>query len=138
MTEHAKHFFKEPLLHFLLLGAAIFVVFDSVSKHAADVPDEIVVSQAKIGALADKFARTWQRTPDDAELNGLIQDFVRDEVAVREAAAMGIDRDDTAIRRRGVTGLAGRVSGTSSVATSRASPASAAERMNGAAKPADS
>lgn len=99
MTEHAKRFLKEPLLHFLLLGAAIFVVFDSVSRQAADEPDEIVVTQAKIETLADKFARTWQRPPNDAELNGLIQDFVRDEVAVREAAAMGLDRDDTVIRR---------------------------------------
>lgn len=99
MTEQAKNLLKEPLLHFLLLGAAIFVGFEIASRLAAEKPDEILVSQARIEALGEKFARTWQRSPDVAEMNGLIQDFVRDEVAVREAAAMGIDRDDTAIRR---------------------------------------
>lgn len=97
-----KRFLSEPLLHFLLLGAAIFAVFDSVSENGVDTAieqDAIVVTQAKIESLTDKFTRTWQRSPSEAELNGLIQDFIREEIAVREAAALGIDRDDTVIRR---------------------------------------
>lgn len=94
-----KRLLTEPLLHFLLLGAAIFVVFDGVPNDAPDEPGDIVVTQARIDGLAEKFSRTWQRPPSEAELNGLIQDFVREEVAVREAAALGIDRDDTVIRR---------------------------------------
>ncbi len=60
----------------------------------------IVVTQARISQLATGFARTWQRPPTDQELTGLVQDFVREEVCVREATAMGLDRDDTIIRRR--------------------------------------
>ena len=46
------------------------------------------------------FTRTWQRPPSQEELQGLIRDYVREEVAYREALAMGLDRDDTIIRRR--------------------------------------
>jgi hypothetical protein len=97
-----KRFVKEPLLHFLLLGAAIFAVYEGVSPSdlgAVTGLDAIVVSQARIEGLRDKFTRTWHRSPNETELNGLIQDFVREEVAVREAAALGIDRDDSVIRR---------------------------------------
>ena len=46
------------------------------------------------------FSRTWQRPPTRDELEGLIRDRVREEVYYREALAMGLDRDDTIIRRR--------------------------------------
>lgn len=94
-----KRFLTEPLLHFLLLGAAIFIVFEGMSDTGTDEQGEIIVTQARIGGLADKFSRTWQRPPNEAELNGLIQDYVREEAAVREAVALGIDRDDSVIRR---------------------------------------
>ena len=46
------------------------------------------------------MARTWQRPPTERELKGLIDDWVREEIAVREAAAAGLDKDDAIIRRR--------------------------------------
>ena len=39
-------------------------------------------------------------TLDGPELKGLIDDYVKDEIATREAVAMGLDQDDTIIRRR--------------------------------------
>jgi len=67
-----------------------------------DVPrdDEIVISAGQIEHLAARFARTWQRPPTLEELKGLINEHVREEVAYREGVAMGLDRDDTIIRRR--------------------------------------
>jgi hypothetical protein len=91
---------REPLLHFLLLGGVIFAVFAFVSRNEASRPGEIVVTQARIASLATAFARVWQRPPTVAELDGLIRDHVRDEVMAREAMALGLDRDDTIIRRR--------------------------------------
>lgn len=91
---------REPLLHFLLLGAAIFLIHGLVSRHSADKPGEIVVTQGKVENLVTGFTRTWQRPPSQEELQGLIRDYVREEVAYREALAMGLDRDDTIIRRR--------------------------------------
>jgi hypothetical protein len=91
---------REPLLHFLLLGATIFAAHSLISEHSGGKPGEIVVTQGKIENLVTGFTRTWQRPPSKEELRGLIRDYVREELAYREALAMGLDRDDTIIRRR--------------------------------------
>lgn len=92
---------REPLLHFLLLGALLFAL-DAWLRPApiADSGGEIVVSEGRIRNLAQGFRRTWQRPPTRAELDGLIQDYIREEVLYREAVALGLDQDDTVIRRR--------------------------------------
>ncbi len=92
-------FFKEPLLHFLLLGVLIFIAYDFVST---DMPteDEIVVSRAQQQRLIDAFSVTWKRLPTAQEFEGIVDDWIREEVAYREAVAMGLDTDDTIIRRR--------------------------------------
>ena len=69
-------------------------------RATARTSESIVVSRGKIEQLATSFAKTWQRPPTDTELKGLIDDWVREEIAVREATAMGLDRDDTVVRRR--------------------------------------
>jgi hypothetical protein len=91
---------REPLLHFLLLGAAIFAAYSFVSKDKNTKPTEIVITQGKIENIISTFTRTWHRPPSEQELQGLIRDYVREEVAYREALALGLDRDDTIIRRR--------------------------------------
>ena len=50
--------------------------------------------------MVASFARMWQRPPTEPELKGLLGDYVREEMATREAVAIGLDRDDTIIRRR--------------------------------------
>ena len=50
--------------------------------------------------MAEGFTRTWRRPPTSAEIEGLIRDRVQEEVYCREAMAMGLDKDDTVIRRR--------------------------------------
>src|SRR5262245_1523275 len=95
-----KRLMREPLLHFLLLGAALFVAFGFLRDNGAPRQAHIVVSAGKIEHLAALFARTWQRPATREELEGLISDFIREEVAYREGLALGLDRDDTIIRRR--------------------------------------
>lgn len=90
---------KEPLFHFLVLGAVLFGLYGLVAKKEAE-PAKIVVSAARIENLAMGFARTRQRLPSAEELSGLVEDFIRDEVFYREGKAAGLDRDDTVIRRR--------------------------------------
>jgi PPIC-type PPIASE domain len=92
-------FIREPLVHFLLLGVAIFVIYGLVSDGSGSKPGYIVVTQGKIEHLRASFTRVWQRPPSPDELDGLIQDYVREEVLAREAVALGLDRDDTVIRR---------------------------------------
>jgi hypothetical protein len=91
---------REPLLQFIVLGAALFGFFHLVDKKKADAPERIVVSSARIDNLADGFARTWRRPPSKEELQGLVDDYIRDEVFYREGRAAGLDRDDVIIRRR--------------------------------------
>ena len=91
---------REPLVHFLFLGAAIFVLFTVTGNRSEPQDGKIVVSPGKIEQLFTGFSRTWQRPPTSEELNGLIEDHVREEVLYREALAMGLDEDDTIVRRR--------------------------------------
>ena len=91
---------REPLLHFLLLGAFIFAVFGFVTRHRTDKPGEIVVTQGTVENIVTGFTRTWQRPPTAEELQGLVRDYIREEGAYREALAMGLDRDDAIVRRR--------------------------------------
>jgi parvulin-like peptidyl-prolyl isomerase len=93
-------FLREPLLHFLILGAAIFIVFNFVNKGENEQLDQIVVTAGQIQHLADTFSLTWQRPPTQQELEGLIQDYIREEVLYREATALGLDNNDSVIRRR--------------------------------------
>jgi hypothetical protein len=91
---------REPLFHFLLLGAAIFAVYGVATRHKTDKPGQILVTQGTIENLVTGFTRTWQRPPTEEELQGLIRDHIREEVAYREALALGLDRDDMIVRRR--------------------------------------
>ena len=90
---------REPLLHFLVIGAALFGLYGLVGNKEAE-PAKIVVSAERVAHLADKFARTWRRPPTQEELDGLLEDDIRDEVFYREGRAAGLDRDDAIIRRR--------------------------------------
>lgn len=95
-----KSLLREPLLHFVVIGAALFLSFEWSGGGSAAGSNRIVLTTAQIEHLAAGYAKAWRRTPTDAELKGLIDDWVQEEIAVREALAAGLDRDDTLIRRR--------------------------------------
>lgn len=94
-----RRWLREPLVHFLAIGAFLFLAFEWRGG-AGSGSGRIVITPGQIDAMAATFARTWQRPPTEAELKGLIDDYVRSEMATREALALGLDRDDTVIRRR--------------------------------------
>jgi hypothetical protein len=98
-TERGK-WLREPLLHFLIVGTGLFLLYQFVRGGNETTPREIVISEPRIEALAENFGRTWMRPPTPQELRGLVDDYVKEEVFYREAIAMGLDRDDTVIRRR--------------------------------------
>ena len=95
-----SRFLREPLLHFLVLGGLIFLAYSRLADTGSGQGDEILVSLAQQRNLANTFERTWQRPPTQAELEGIITDFIRQEIAYRESQAMQLDRDDIVIRRR--------------------------------------
>jgi hypothetical protein len=91
---------REPLVHFLALGAILFLVFDLTSE--TDQPGErrIVVTPGQVERLAGQFSRTWLRDPTPQELDGLVERYVRSEIYYREALAMGLGQDDPYVRNR--------------------------------------
>jgi len=91
---------KEPLVHFLLLGALFFAGYEFMNSGNEPQPGHIVVTQGRIENLQTSFSRVWQRLPTPSEMDGLIREYVREEVLAREAMVLGLDRDDTVIRRR--------------------------------------
>jgi hypothetical protein len=90
---------REPLIHFLLLGGLIFLAYSHFAGKGT-APDEIFISRGQQENLLNTFSRTWQRPPTPEEFQGLLQDYVRQEIAYRESLAMGLDQDDIVIRRR--------------------------------------
>jgi hypothetical protein len=91
---------REPLFHFLLLGAVIFFIAGRSRSIAVPSGEKIVVTQSQIESIVVGFSRTWMRPPTREELQGLVNDYVRDEVLYREARTMGLDQDDVIVRRR--------------------------------------
>jgi hypothetical protein len=95
-----RRLLREPLTQFLLIGAGLFLFFQWTGGSGGRDSSRIVIGPGQVEHLATGFARTWRRPPSQAELKGLIDDYVREEIATREARAMGLDREDTVIRRR--------------------------------------
>jgi hypothetical protein len=90
------------MLHFLLIGAALFLYFDFVGSGDNDAPvaKRIVVSSGQVEQLAANFERTWSRPPTQQELDAMVEGHVREEVFYREALAMGLDQNDPMVRKR--------------------------------------
>src|SRR5262245_57194600 len=95
-----RRLLNEPLLHFFVIGTMLFVLFGLAGTKETKQQEKVVVSTAQIQNLRDGFTRTWQRPPTRQELEGLIEEYIREEIYDREARALGLDRDDTVIRRR--------------------------------------
>lgn len=95
----ATRWYAEPLLHFVLIGCTLFAA-NAWWEQRVPSQGSIVVSEGRVRAMAENFRRTWQRPPMAAELDGLIEEHIRDEVLTREAQRLGLDRDDLVIRRR--------------------------------------
>lgn len=93
-------FLREPLVHFLLIGAALFVAYSFANEEEAVIPNRIIVSSGQIEQLSENFKRTWMRSPNETEMKALIESYIREEVFYREALAMGLDQNDPQVRRR--------------------------------------
>ena len=100
MFNSIRAMMREPLLHFLLGGLGLFLLFNLVSDSNRIADDEIVVTAGQIEHMVSIFKKTRQREPVADELSGLIDNFITEEILYREAKAIGLDQDDTIIRRR--------------------------------------
>jgi hypothetical protein len=93
---------REPLLHFLALGAVVFALnaWRQKTRPVEASAPRIEVTAAVIDRLRAGYERQFGQAPDAQELRGLVTAHIREEVFCREALALGLDRDDTIVRRR--------------------------------------
>jgi hypothetical protein len=91
---------REPLLHFLVLGAFLFFAYGWLNRAGFTAKDEIVVSRSQVDGLVAQFGKVWQRAPTAQERQALVESWVRDEIFYREAIAMGLEQGDPVVRRR--------------------------------------
>jgi len=91
---------KEPLVHFLLLGALILAGSAIVSKHRGDAARRIVIDKNLVSHFITLYQAQMGTLPSKNQLDGMIEDYIREEVEFREAKRTGIDKDDEIVRRR--------------------------------------
>jgi parvulin-like peptidyl-prolyl isomerase len=94
-------FLKEPLLHFLVIGAALFGVYAWLNRDGNNAGlQQVHLAESDVRWLKDTFAQERQRDPTDEELRGLVRDFVKETLLARQAQELGLDKDDIVVRRR--------------------------------------
>lgn len=100
MFANMRRWLREPLVQFLLGGLAIFGL--SLASGMSGDPESrtITITEPQVEQLAASFVQTWQRPPTQQEIDGLIRDYIKEEIYYREAQRMGLDIDDPIIRRR--------------------------------------
>ena len=92
---------REPLFHFLLIGAAIYLFYGAIAEPVPEETDKtIVVSAGEIEWMRTSWQKRWNRPPTPEEFDGLIQQYIRETVLYREALTMGLNQHDQVIRRR--------------------------------------
>jgi len=95
-----KRLLRDPLFHFAVIGIALFAVFRGSGGWDGQPGASVRVSAADVGLLEARWEQQWGRSPSAQEAEALIESHVREEILYREALSLGLDRNDTIIRRR--------------------------------------
>ena len=94
-------YLREPLLHFMFIGAVIYLLYGVFAEPVTEETDKtIVVSTGEIEWMNTAWQKRWNRPPTAEELDGLIQQYIKETVLYREALTMGLNKHDQIIRRR--------------------------------------
>ena len=94
-----RRWLREPALQFLLIGTGLFLAYGWLHGRASFSRDTIVITEGRIEQLAAGFAGLHRRPPTREELDGMVQDAVREEILYREAMALHLGEDDVIVRR---------------------------------------
>ncbi|WP_425089401.1 peptidyl-prolyl cis-trans isomerase [Stappia sp.] len=95
-----RRVFKEPVVQFLCVGGVLFGAYVFFAEPEETPRETILISQARVQSLADFFQTLRNRAPTAEDMDGLIDDYVAEEVLYREAIKLGLDKDDLVVRRR--------------------------------------
>ena len=100
-TTLLQRLLKDPLIHFLLIGACIYGAYGLLGDPGEDEDTRTVtITQDEIKSLTEQWTRLWNRPPTEAELAEVLRKHVRTRVLYQEALAMGLDQNDVVIERR--------------------------------------
>ena len=92
---------REPLLHFMFIGAVIYLLYGVFAEPVPEADDKtIVISASEIEWMQTSWQKRWNRPPTAEEFDGLIQQYIKETVLYREALTMGLNKHDMVIRRR--------------------------------------
>ncbi len=91
---------KEPLFHFLVIGAGLFLLYGVTVNEPEDEETRIEINTVRADRMVTLWEKRWNRPPTQEEFNGLIEQYINEEVLYREALAMRLDSDDPVVRRR--------------------------------------
>ncbi|AWW32207.1 hypothetical protein DN752_19835 [Echinicola strongylocentroti] len=94
-----KKWIKEPLIHFMALGAIIFLLFSLVNTSDGD-ERQIVIDDDRLEHINALWEIQWKRPATPTEMQGLIENYIRQEVLYREALRMNLDHNDEVVKRR--------------------------------------
>ncbi|SET40041.1 peptidyl-prolyl cis-trans isomerase [Thalassotalea agarivorans] len=97
MTHQLSALLREPLLHFLLIGALIFVF---VTEDDGSDNQVITISEGRIAQLKNDYVLRWQREPIQQELDNAINFYATTQMYLNEARSLGLDYNDSVIDRR--------------------------------------
>lgn len=102
LSSALKRWVREPLLHFLLIGLALFGIYENVNRGhgVVDPSRQIFVSLDDLRTMDMYFESQWHRPPTAQEFQAMVEDKVKEEVLYREGLAMGLDKDDVIVKRR--------------------------------------
>lgn len=95
-----KKLLHEPLLHFVVVGVLLFLFYGYVGESDKTNDAQIIVGSAEIERMQTAWEKQWRRLPTGEELQNLIEQFIQEELLYREALTLGLEKDDTIIRRR--------------------------------------
>jgi peptidyl-prolyl cis-trans isomerase C len=97
-----RRWLREPLLHFLLIGLALFVGYRALNPAAVEQGNRsrIELTDDDLRQLEVGWMAQWRRPPTPEEMRRLVDSKVREEILYREALALGLDQDDTIVKRR--------------------------------------
>lgn len=91
---------REPLLHFLVIGAGLFFLFSQINNTQVETDHRIIITQANLDRLATLWLKRMGRPPSAQEREQQLEHYIREQVLYREAMTMGLDQDDVIVSRR--------------------------------------
>jgi len=94
----ARRLLREPFLHFLVLGTALFFLSHYLEERGRFT--RILITKDSVHAIAENYRQQYGAYPTPTQLNTLVEGFIQEEVYYHEAQKLGLDQDDEIVRRR--------------------------------------